>query len=488
MRNDAKRLMLLAVLLLIGLVHSAPCRAQAPQSGDKGEATTPADEEDLGDLAKELEAAEGDTAAAAAAAANAMETYESRARQAAEEARTRLLKNPRWNPTHKLVKRLTVSAPLNNMCLDAQGRILACCGDKMIRVLSANGELQTTYSLDFTPEAISVRHGDGVIFVGGAGQLAKLGPDGTVQSQIAFPPPPSEEEKKAMMEGMLKQVDEQIKQMQQMAEGIKKQLDEVKKQLATTPPTEEETKKTAAISEDELFNRVSGITMTGDRLEMLFTEGTPITVKARALEYYLKSLGGVDLDEQRRTMEQQVRSQVETRSETSRFTGLAVGTSDLFVICSGPGYSYNAWRMTPEFGESKVILSGLRGCCGQLDCQTYDGKLWLAMNTEHQVVCYDRDGQKLSAFGKNDGEAADGFGGCCEPKNLRFSPDGKYVYAAQSGPPVCVKRFTLDGEFQDVVCFPVYETGCVRVSVDVDEDTFFLMSPDDSAIYMFQPQ
>jgi hypothetical protein len=178
---------------------------------------------------------------------------------------------------------------------------------------------------------------------------------------------------------------------------------------------------------------------------------------------------------------------MKTAARSASFTGIAVAENDLFVVCSGPGYTFNAWRMNHEFQNEKLIVPGLRGCCGQLDCQTHDGDLWLAMNTQHKVYRYDRDGNELGTFGKRDREAADGFGGCCEPKNIRLGEDG-FVYCSESGPPVCVKRFSRDGEFQNVVCFPVYETGCVRVSVDLCDEKVFLLSPNDNAIYVFAPK
>jgi hypothetical protein len=174
-------------------------------------------------------------------------------------------------------------------------------------------------------------------------------------------------------------------------------------------------------------------------------------------------------------------------SGTAKFTGIAAADQELFVICSGPGYSYNAWRLTPNLEEESLVVKGLRGCCGQMDCQAQGGDLWIAMNTQHKVCRYDREGSLISSFGKRDREAADGFGGCCEPKNMRFGQDG-YVYCAESGPPVCVKRFTMDGEFQNVVCLPVYETGCVRVSLDLAGEEVFLMSPNEHAIYVFAPK
>ncbi len=354
-------------------------------------------------------------------------------------------------------------------------------------MVSPQGEILQTHSLTFVPETIGVRARDGAIFVGGQGQLARLSAEGELQQKMAFPPPPSEEEQQQMLEQMLKQVEQQMQQMQIIAGGIENQLKAAQEKLAAAPLSEEEQKKIAAMSQEELFGTVRDVTITNNELCMTFKDDTPLGIQARVYETYLEQLGAAaDVEKQREQMERQIREQVKQRSGSSSFTGLAVADDDLYVVCMGAGYSFNAWRMTHDLAEPKMIVGGLSGCCGQLDCQTQGGNLWLAMNTQHQVVCYDRDGTELSRFGKNDSEAPDGFGGCCEPKNLRFSADGKYVYCAQSGPPVCVKRFTLSGEFQDVVCFPVYETGCVRVSVDTADGKFYLMSPNESTIYVFQ--
>lgn len=460
---------------------STKAAAQTGKSGD----------EDLGQLSKELEAAEAEEANAATeqarAAESAMNSYQARARRQAIEARERLTKDPLWKPTHAQVSRIEIGATLNNMCLDNQGRILACCGDKILRVVSQEGKVLENRRLDFIPQAISVRPIDGVIFVAGQGQLLRMSPDGEVQEQIEFPAPPTEEEREAIFQKLMAQAEQQLKQLEQLSKSVAKQLETVKEQLAKEQIPAEERTKIAKMRDDELFGHVTSITMTDNGLEMCFKTDTPLGIQARALEFYLQQLGGVDIQQQRKSLEANARRQAQQQTGQATYTGLAVAENDLFVICTGVGYSYNAWRMTHDFKDPKLILPGLSGCCGQMDCQTHDGNLWLAMNTQHKVISYDRDGNELNSFGRNDGTAADGFGGCCEPKNLRFSKDGKYVYCAQSGPPVCVKRFTLDGEFQDTVCFPIFETGCVRVSVDVDGDTFFLMSPDESTVYVFQP-
>ncbi len=450
---------------------------QTQQSADK----------DLEDLASELDAADKSQKTEATKRSMtvkpSMESYKERARRQAMEMRARLMKDPRWRPTHKQVKRFDVGAQLINMCLDSQGHILTCCGDKAIRVFSQDGKLLETRSLTFAPEAIGLRPSDGAVFIAGHGNLVRMSADGTPQKEIEFPPPPSKAEQEAAVQKKLKRAEAQIKRTATIVAGIKKQLDALKKQLAKQTIGEAERKKVAAIPANKIFAYVERLAMSGSDMKVTFKKGTAPAVQARVLETYLKQLGGADIEQ----MRQRIRAQAERSIGIARFTGLAVGDKDLFAVCTGSGYTYNVWRMTHDFQQPKRILTGLSGCCGQLDCQTLDGNLWLAVNTRHKVCCYDRDGNKLSEFGKNDAKAADGFGGCCEPKNLRFAKDGQYIYCAQSGPPVCVRRYTLDGKFLDVVCFPIYDTGCVRVSVDVDGDTFFMMSPNENAVYVFKP-
>ncbi len=487
------RIQVLLSLALSGILICSGSAVFAQQTDASGSDATDqakaSGDDDLKELAGELEATDEKDEKAATkrvtAAKSAMNSYASRARKQAIEARTRLTKNPQWQPTHKQVNRIEIGAKLNNMCLDSHGHILACCGDKIIRVLTQEGKLLETRKLTFTPEAIAVRASDGAIFIGGQGQLIRTNADGELEEKCVFPAPPTEAEKEVVVQKMLKRHKAQAKQRESMVAGIKKQLDTITEQFAKEELSDDEQAKIAAVSQAELFARLSGTKMVDGKLQVSFKKETPLAVQVRVLEAYIKLVGGTP--QMSADVELQIRRRAKRQTGTARYTGLAVADDDLFVICSGAGYSYNAWRMNHDFGQPKRILTGLSGCCGQMDCQTHDGNLWLAMNTQHKAICYDRDGTKLSEFGKRDAAAADGFGGCCEPKNLRFSKDGKYVYCAQSGPPVCVKRFTLDGTFKDIVCFPVFETGCVRVSVDVDGETFFMMSPNESTIYVFAP-
>jgi hypothetical protein len=110
----------------------------------------------------------------------------------------------------------------------------------------------------------------------------------------------------------------------------------------------------------------------------------------------------------------------------------------------------------------------------------------VAHNARHKVEHYNRKGKRLSSFGKKDRVNAEGFGGCCEPKNMRFGPNGE-LFAAESGPPTCVKHFTLTGEFQGVLVVAPWHSGCVRVTTEFarNPDRFFLLNTGGRTIHVF---
>ncbi|WCJ59596.1 hypothetical protein NXS98_00325 [Fontisphaera persica] len=168
-------------------------------------------------------------------------------------------------------------------------------------------------------------------------------------------------------------------------------------------------------------------------------------------------------------------------------TGLAVVGRDLFVATPSPAaFGYMVWKVDARLSQPKAVITRLSGCCGQMDIRGHDGKLWVAHNGKHKVECYQPNGTMVSSFGRSDLVAADGFGGCCEPKNLCFAPNGD-ILAAESGPPVVVKRFTATGQFVGVLALPTYKSGCVRatVAISADNNTIYLLNPGDNAIHVF---
>jgi len=160
---------------------------------------------------------------------------------------------------------------------------------------------------------------------------------------------------------------------------------------------------------------------------------------------------------------------------------------DLFLACAATkGYGYVVWRTDHNFGCPKKIVENLAGCCGQMDIQASGGDLWVAHNSRHKVEHYSRDGKKLSSFGKTDRTNADGFGGCCEPKNLRFGP-AEVVFCCESGPPTCVKRYSKAGKFLGVAVVAPWNSGCVRVTTEYEagKDRFFVLNSDEHSIHVF---
>jgi hypothetical protein len=169
-------------------------------------------------------------------------------------------------------------------------------------------------------------------------------------------------------------------------------------------------------------------------------------------------------------------------------TGLAVTDEDLFMAVPAPSdFSYRVYRFDHALQNPKLVVEKLRGCCGQMDIQAHDGKLWIPHNARHTVESLDRDGKALSKFGKAGRVKATDFGGCCEPKNLRVLPNGD-ILAAESGPPTCIKRFSPSGQFKEVVAVVNNSKGdCVRVTVEISPDgrRYYMLDTTRDAIRVF---
>ena len=149
--------------------------------------------------------------------------------------------------------------------------------------------------------------------------------------------------------------------------------------------------------------------------------------------------------------------------------GIAVAKKDIFVVCSSPkSYGYEVWRMNHDFEEPVRIVKKLSGCCGQMDIQTHDGKLWVAENGSKRVRCFDRDGKQLVQFGADERKEKNsgcGFGSCCNPMNIRFNDAGD-VYTAEASVGR-LKRFSADGKFIETVARLKIVPGCKHVAIGV---------------------
>lgn len=169
-------------------------------------------------------------------------------------------------------------------------------------------------------------------------------------------------------------------------------------------------------------------------------------------------------------------------------TGLAATGQDVFMAVGAPSdFSYRVYRFDHALENSKLVVEKLRGCCSQMDIQARDEKLYISHNARHSVEARDRDGKELSKFGTKGKVKATDFGGCCEPKNVRVLGNGD-ILAAESGPPTCIKRFSADGAFKEVVAVLDSKGDCVRVTVEVSPDggRYYLLDTTRNAIRIFQ--
>ena len=157
-----------------------------------------------------------------------------------------------------------------------------------------------------------------------------------------------------------------------------------------------------------------------------------------------------------------------------RVNAIAVSDKEVFVTCpQSKGFGYAVWRTDLDFANPECIVTGLSGCCGQMDVACADGDLWVAENSRHRVVRYDREGKRLAAFGKRDRDGVGGcFGGCCNPMNLCFDKQGDVLVSESNGQ---VKRFSEKGKFIEQCGTAHVRPGCKNSAIRI--------SPDGEVIY-----
>lgn len=159
----------------------------------------------------------------------------------------------------------------------------------------------------------------------------------------------------------------------------------------------------------------------------------------------------------------------EAVSNAKQLYRVAVSQQHVFLVGRETfGYGYAVWRCDRECQQPEKVLSGLSGCCGQMDVQVIGDQLAVAENSRHRVVLVNFDGEKTSTFGQRDrsGTAA-GFSGCCNPMNTCQTSDGGLLTSESNG---SVKKFATDGTFQEVVANAEVRPGCKNSSVGMSAD------------------
>jgi hypothetical protein len=347
---------------------------------------------------------------------------------------------------------------LQTLTVDGEGRILGLVAPPRgygASVKDASGEIHV-----FTPEgkpsgvwkvsfhAHSINSGpDGTVYVAGDGKVAKFSKDGKDLGMIELP---HIKELLADKDGMKQQAEDQLKRQKDSFAQAKKSILANKKAI--------EDKKEA------------------DRTDL----------EKRQLEQFEQILKSYEQSEKFYAT-QSVDSIVQQITSRLRIiNGIAVSEKDLFIVCGETkGYGYAVWRMTHDFKDPKKIVSGVVGCCGQMDVQVHGANILLAENTKHRFAKYDRNGKELGGWGKRGLESDPTcFGGCCNPMNLRTNKDGDVFTAESEG---IIKRFSAKGDFLGQVGYVSLSGGCKNVAVGASpngDKVYFCDQPGSRIIVM----
>jgi hypothetical protein len=365
--------------------------------------------------------------------------------------------NSSASPTHKQSALIEINGDgrdettVQCFCLAGDNRLLAGCKGESgeIRVFDADGKFVETIEVAVSPEAINVA-ADGSILVAGDGRLLRLSADGAERASVEAPHAASMREN---IDEIRNQVIEEQKQQAssapQMLAAYDQAIKTMKDQLAALEETEENA------SQRETFE-------------------STLDAYQQAREQVAEQLAGQE--EAAEPSEEQIDQLVESSMKYKMAVASISATEEAVFVATRAttGYGYDVWRTTPEFAEAEKIVTGLSGCCGQMDVQACDEGIFVAENSRHRVCRYDAKGELLGTFGKGS-EGVDGFGSCCNPMNLAFGSDG-VVYTAEDSTGR-IKRYKPDGTLLSVVGSADVVPGCKKVSIGVDStgDRVFML-------------
>lgn len=359
---------------------------------------------------------------------------------------------------------------LNTFCLSSEGEILACVGGdsveyipgengdfetktvkapKLLQKYSADGQLVAEVELDFKPTAIN-EAADETIYVAGVGRVAHISKDCRILTAADSPHIGDLDElKKTAAEAAEEQMKELTGSLTAQSERIAKMLEKLE-----AKPKEERTDREKK------------------RME---------TLKQQKKLY-------CDQEKQMAEAYEQFFSVDAMMERSMEITSLAVTSKDVFLCCgSTGGHGYEVWRTDLEFSSPVKVVESLGGCCGQCDIQANDDYLVLAENTKFQVGLLDRDGKRVSSFGKQDRTSKEGFASCCNPMNVRCCGNGDILTAESSIG--YIKRWNSEGEFLGTVGKAKIGGGCKHVAIGYDQkkDHYYMQYQDRNQICVLVP-
>lgn len=347
-----------------------------------------------------------------------------------------------------------------------------------IHILSAEGKPVGEWTTDFTPQRIAAAP-NGDIFVGGSGKLARFDKSGKLIAEAASPHVEAVlKDKESLREQAAEQLKEQIEQYKQQVEQLQetlKNLEEQKKEQEAAaqekpaekkPAEDKPAEESPASKVERKTSTASGRIVAGRIVARAADPKVVLDNQIKQYKQIIQSYTKMAAQLEKKSPDDVVN---EITQRLQKIHAITVSGENLYVATAvTKGYGFAVWRMDLDFKQPKQIISGLSGCCGQMDVQARGDDLWVAENSRHAVVHYSKEGKKLGQFGSRAREAtAASFGGCCNPMNVCFTPEGNILTSESEGK---VKCFTPEGKYVGLAGSAAVSGGCKNVAIGSSSD------------------
>ncbi|MCA9137703.1 MAG: hypothetical protein KDB00_13120 [Planctomycetales bacterium] len=383
------------------------------------------------------------------------------------------------SPTHRQIRVIRPlvdgqSLTLHTLTTDADGNLLVAVGGEspqydysaigadhhgatktgFVLKLDAEGKELGRWTCGLIPSAMAVGP-DGSIFVGGSGQLAKLTPDGKTTKPIDSP---HIGDRKTFAKRTIKA--QQMLMQSFLSEDSLKPLRDMVEKLEEKPE--------------------------GDRSRIEVAQLDALKTQLQQMENLIGGNKDSDEESDDNADDFQVDPMMEMQVEHAmNVTSMAASKEKLFVCATDPSNGgYSVWSLDHDMNPDnvQVIMTDLRGCCGQMDIQCCDEKMIVSENSSFQVGVFDLDGKRLTGFGSMDRTSRNGFGSCCNPMNSFPLPDGTILTAESSIGHI--KHFDIDGNLIGYIGKANIGGGCKHCAMGYDaaNDLYFMMYQDKNGI------
>jgi len=375
------------------------------------------------------------------------------------------------------------STPLkmNAFCLNNQGQIIAVCGNGPgeVRVVNDEGSVLRVWKVAVKPESVGVADDDSIL-VGGEGRLFRYSADGSLMTEVDSPHAARLRDSR---DSLREEAIANLKRTYAARDPLGMAQSRVKSyETMLTQLKDRKQKSQLNASEERL------ILMLPDLLERYQKQLDDLQAAAENLSDAEKA--AAEAERNNGPTEAQIKTQVESMIRSKmRVSSISSSGDHVFVTTRGvTGYGFDVWKMNLDFAKADVVVTGLSGCCGQMDVQCCKDGLFVAENSRDRVVHYDIEGKEITKWGKSDRSGINGFTSCCNPMNVCFDKDG-YIYTAESGSGR-IKRFDATGKLISYVGDVDLVPGCKNVSIAVSpvSDKIYMLDLTRNHIKVMEPK